>query len=162
MLPSSQFILALGIIIGAAKVGGYLSNKLGQPAVAGELLAGLILGFLLHGVLHLQPATIALAGATVLMLWGRIDLEHVLDDIEWTALFFFIGLFIAVETLVMVGIIEAAAQAALLLTGADPQITSMLLLWLSAAASGIVDNIPYTATMIPVVEILGKAMPIDP
>jgi Na+/H+ antiporter NhaD/arsenite permease-like protein len=126
------------------------------------VLAGVILGFLFHGVLHLQPATIALAGATVLMLWGRIDIEHVLDEIEWTALFFFIGLFIVVEALVVVGIIEAVAQAALLLTGGDLQMTSMLLLWLSAIASGIVDNIPYTATMIPVVENLGKAMPIAP
>ena len=126
------------------------------------VLAGVILGFLLHGALHLQPATIALAGATVLMLWGRVDLEHVLDEIEWTALFFFIGLFIVVEALVIVGIIEAAAQAGLRLTGANLQMTSMLLLWLSAVASGIVDNIPYTATMIPVVENLGKAMPIEP
>ena len=126
------------------------------------VLAGVILGFLFHGVLHLQPATIALAGATVLMLWGRIDIEHVLDEIEWTALFFFIGLFIVVEALVVVGIIEAVAQAALRLTGGDLQMTSMLLLWLSAIGSGIVDNIPYTATMIPVVENLGKAMPIDP
>ena len=126
------------------------------------VLAGVILGFLFHGVLHLQPATIALAGATVLMLWGRIDIEHVLDEIEWTALFFFIGLFIVVEALVVVGIIEAVAQAALRLTGADLRMTSMLLLWLSAIASGIVDNIPYTAAMIPVVENLGKAMPIDP
>jgi len=126
------------------------------------VLAGVILGFLLHGALHLQPATIALAGATVLMLWGRVDLEHVLDEIEWTALFFFIGLFIVVEALVMVGIIESVAEAALRLTGADLQKTSMLLLWLSAIASGIVDNIPYTATMIPVVENLGKAMPVAP
>jgi Na+/H+ antiporter NhaD/arsenite permease-like protein len=126
------------------------------------VLAGVILGFLFHGVLHLQPATIALAGATVLMLWGRIDIEHVLDEIEWTALFFFIGLFIVVEALVVVGIIEAVAQAALRLTGGDLQMTSMLLLWLSAIGSGIVDNIPYTATMIPVVENLGKAMPIAP
>ena len=126
------------------------------------VLAGVILGFLLHGALHLQPATIALAGATVLMLWGRVDLEHVLDEIEWTALFFFIGLFIVVEALVVVGIIESVAEAALRLTGADLQKTSMLLLWLSAIASGIVDNIPYTATMIPVVENLGKAMPVAP
>jgi Na+/H+ antiporter NhaD/arsenite permease-like protein len=126
------------------------------------VLAGVILGFLLHGVLHLQPATIALTGATVLMLWGRIDLENMFNEIEWTALFFFIGLFIVVEALVVVGIIEAVAQAALRLTGANLQMTSMLLLWLSAVASGIVDNIPYTATMIPVVENLGKAMPIEP
>jgi Na+/H+ antiporter NhaD/arsenite permease-like protein len=126
------------------------------------VMTGVILGFLFHGALHLEPATIALAGATVLMLWGRTDLDHVLENIEWTALFFFIGLFIVVEALVEVGIIEAVAQAALRLTGGNLQMTSMLLLWLSAVASGIVDNIPYTATMIPVVENLGLAMPVEP
>ena len=68
------------------------------------VMAGVILGFLFHGALHLEPATIALAGATVLLLWGRIDLDHVLGEIEWTALFFFIGLFILVEALVVVGV----------------------------------------------------------
>ncbi|MEA3337955.1 MAG: ArsB/NhaD family transporter [Chloroflexota bacterium] len=126
------------------------------------VMAGVILGFLLHGALHLEPATIALAGATVLMLWGGIDPDHVLREIEWTALFFFIGLFIMVEALVEVGIIEAVAQAALRLTDGNLQMTSMLLIWLSAVASGIVDNIPYTATMIPVVESLGQAMPVSP
>ncbi len=126
------------------------------------VMAGVILGFLIHGALHLEPATIALAGATVLMVWGRMDMDHVLEDIEWTTLFFFIGLFIVVEALVEVGIIEAVAQAALRLTGGNLQMTSMLLLWLSGVASGIVDNIPYTATMIPVVENLGDAMPVEP
>ena len=125
-------------------------------------MAGVILGFLLHGTLQIEPATIALAGATVLILWGRIDLHHVLREIEWTTLFFFIGLFIVVEALVEVGIIEAVAHAALRLTDGNLQMTSMLLIWLSAVASGIVDNIPYTATMIPVVENLGQAMPILP
>jgi len=126
------------------------------------VMAGVILGFLLHGTLHLEPATIALAGAIVLMLWGRIDLDHVLAEIEWTTLFFFIGLFIVVEALVEVGIIEAVAQAALRLTDGNLQMTSMLLIWLSAVASGVVDNIPYTATMIPVVENLGHTMPVGP
>lgn len=126
------------------------------------VLAGVLLGFLFHGALHIEPATIALAGATVLMLWGRIDPDHVLREIEWTALFFFIGLFIMVEALVEVGIIEAVAQTALRLTDGNLQMTSMLLIWLSAVASGVVDNIPYTATMIPVVESLGHAMPVGP
>ncbi len=126
------------------------------------VMAGVILGFLFHGALHLEPATIALAGATVLMLWARIDPDHVLREIEWTTLFFFIGLFILVEALVEVGIIEVVAQAALRLTDGNLQMTSMLLIWLSAVASGVVDNIPYTATMIPVVENLGKAMPVGP
>ena len=126
------------------------------------VMAGVIAGFLLHGALHLEPATIALAGATVLLLWGRCDPHKALQDVEWTTLVFFIGLFITVEAVVQVGIIESVAEAALRLTGGSLPLTSMLLLWLSAFASGIVDNIPYTATMIPVVENLGKSMPIMP
>ena len=126
------------------------------------MLSGVIIGFLIHGVVHLEPATIALSGATVLMLWGRSDEHHILRDIEWTTLFFFIGLFITVEAIVEVGIIAAAGEAALQLTGGSLPLTSMLLLWLSAVASGIVDNIPYTATMIPLVQQLGESMPIMP
>jgi Na+/H+ antiporter NhaD/arsenite permease-like protein len=126
------------------------------------VMAGVIVGFLLHGALHLEPATIALAGATILLLWGRSDPNEALQDVEWTTLFFFIGLFITVQAVVKVGIIEAVAEAALRLTGGSLPLTSMLLLWLSAFTSGIVDNIPYTATMIPVVENLGMSLPIMP
>jgi Na+/H+ antiporter NhaD/arsenite permease-like protein len=126
------------------------------------VMAGVILGFLVHGALHLEPATIALAGATVLMLWTGSDPHGVLRDVEWSTLFFFVGLFITVEALVEVGIIDQLAQAALNLTGGNLALTSMLLIWLSAVASGIVDNIPYTATMIPLVQRLGLTMPIEP
>jgi Na+/H+ antiporter NhaD/arsenite permease-like protein len=126
------------------------------------VMAGVILGFLVHGALHLEPATIALAGATVLMLWTGSDPHGVLRDVEWSTLFFFVGLFITVEALVEVGIIDQLAQAALNLTGGNLALTSMLLIWLSAVASGIVDNIPYTATMIPLVQRLGQTMPIEP
>ncbi|MFV1859246.1 MAG: SLC13 family permease, partial [Anaerolineales bacterium] len=126
------------------------------------VMAGVVLGFLFHGALNLEPATIALGGATILMLWGRTDPHHVLREIEWTTLFFFIGLFIAVEAVVQVGIIEQVAQAALRLTGGSLPMTSMMLLWFSAVASGFVDNIPYTTAMIPVVESLGEAMPVMP
>ncbi len=126
------------------------------------VMGGVLIGLLLSGALHLEPATIALSGATILMLWGRKDPHHILRGIEWTTLFFFIGLFITVEAIVQAGIIEAVAQAALRLTGENLPLTSTLLLWLSALVSGLVDNIPYTATMIPVVEKLGQNMPIDP
>ena len=99
---------------------------------------------------------------TILLLWGRSDPHHILREVEWTTLVFFIGLFITVEAVVQVGIIEAVAEAALRLTGGSLHVTSMLLLWFSALASGIVDNIPYTATMIPIVENLGQSMPIMP
>jgi Na+/H+ antiporter NhaD/arsenite permease-like protein len=126
------------------------------------VMAGVIFGFLVHGALHLEPATIALAGATVLMLWARSDPHDVLREIEWTTLFFFVGLFITVEAVVEVGIIDQLAQGVLNLTGENLALTSMSLIWLSAIASGIVDNIPYTATMIPLVQSLGQSMPVEP
>jgi Na+/H+ antiporter NhaD/arsenite permease-like protein len=126
------------------------------------VMVGVMLGFLVHGALHLEPATIALAGATVLMLWTGSDPHGVLRDVEWSTLFFFIGLFITVEAVVEVGIIDTLAQGALNLTGGNLALTSMLLIWLSAVASGVVDNIPYTATMIPIVQRLGLTMPIEP
>ena len=126
------------------------------------VMTGVILGFMLHGALHLAPATIALTGATLLMLWSKTDPHDALRDIEWTTLFFFVGLFITVEALVEVGLIETIADAALRMTGGSLPLTSMLLIWFSALASGIVDNIPYTATMIPIVESLGQVMPADP
>ncbi|GAB4564894.1 MAG: ArsB/NhaD family transporter [Anaerolineae bacterium] len=126
------------------------------------VMAGTILLFLVHGALHLEPATIALTGATVLLIWTKQDLHHVLAEIEWPTLFFFIGLFITVEGVVAVGIIDAVASAALRLTQGNLAVTTYLILWLSAVASGIIDNIPYTATMIPLVESLGKSMPVGP
>jgi len=126
------------------------------------VLAAVLLGFLAHGALRLEPATVAMSGATALLLWARNDPHDVLQDIEWTTLFFFIGLFITVEAVVKVGIIAAVARAALRLTGGNLRLTSMLLLWLSALVSGVVDNIPYTATMVPVVRSLGETMPVMP
>jgi len=126
------------------------------------VLLGVLLGFLLHGALHLEPATIALAGAVVLLVWGGSDVHNALREIEWPTLFFFIGLFILVEGIVYVGIIEKASEILLKITGEQLSYTSILILWMSSIASGIIDNIPYTATMIPIVENLGQSMPIMP
>jgi Na+/H+ antiporter NhaD/arsenite permease-like protein len=122
-----------------------------------------IAGFLVHGFLHLEPATIALLGATVLMLLTRLPPEEVLRDIEWTTLFFFIGLFMLVHGVVEVGIIAGIAEWLFAATSGDTGITAIGLLWLSGTASAIVDNIPYTATMIPLVEQLAvSGIPIEP
>jgi len=126
------------------------------------VMSGVVVGFLAHGALHLEPATIAVAGATILLVWGQSDPHKVLRDVEWTTLTFFVGLFIIVEAVVEVGLIAQVAEMALRLTDGNLALTSMLLLWLSAIASGIVDNIPYTATMIPIVENLGQSMPVLP
>ncbi len=126
------------------------------------VMAGVFFGFLLHGALHLEPATIALAGATLLMLWSKTNPHDALRDIEWTTLFFFFGLFIMVEALVEVGLIEMVADAVLRLTRGNVALTSMFLIWFSAIASGFVDNVPYTTAMIPIVKSLTQVMPAEP
>ncbi len=127
------------------------------------VIGATLVGFLLHGPLGYEPATVALLGATVLMLIADLEVESVFREVEWPTLFFFIGLFILVEGVVHVGIIEAIASGLISMTGGDPTVTTIGLLWLSGIASGIVDNIPYTATMIPVVKDLGAAgLPIEP
>jgi Na+/H+ antiporter NhaD/arsenite permease-like protein len=127
------------------------------------VIGGVLIGFVVHGFLHMEPATIALSGATILLLISHQQPHKVLEHVEWDTLFFFVGLFITVEALVATGIIAAIAGWLLGFTGGDLTFTTMLILWLSAIASGIVDNIPYTATMIPLIKELGASgMNTDP
>lgn len=119
--------------------------------------AAVLVGFLVHQALGLEAATIALLGATVLMLVGRIDPHDALRDVEWRTLFFFVGLFVLVEAVVHVGIIGGIADWLAAQTAGNPTVASISLMWFSGAASAIVDNIPYTATAIPVVERLIEA-----
>ena len=122
-----------------------------------------LLGFLFARPLGLEAGAIALLGAAVLTLLARLDAETVLREVEWPTLFFFVGLFMLVAAIVHVGIVDAVADWLIELTGGDPTVTTLGLLWLSAIASGIIDNIPYTATMIPVVQELGASgVPIEP
>ena len=120
-----------------------------------------LVGFLLHGALGLEPATVALTGAIVLMILAGESPEEVLRDVEWPTLFFFIGLFMLVAGVIEIGLIDAVADAIVALTGGALAGTSLLVLWLSAFLSGIIDNIPYTATMIPVVQQLDQGQPND-
>lgn len=116
-----------------------------------------IVGFFLHQSLHLESATVALTGAFVLLLLtGEHMLEHALQSVEWTTLFFFVGLFVLVSGLVETGVIAKLAAQAIELTGGNLLATSMLILWLSAIASAFLDNIPFVATMIPMIHEMGN------
>lgn len=115
-----------------------------------------LIGFILHGALGYEPATVALAGATLLMLVARVDPHEVLREVEWTTLFFFFGLFVLVGGVIEVGLIDVLVKAALALTGGAAAPTAMLVLWLSAVLSAVIDNIPYTATVVPVVKELSS------
>jgi Na+/H+ antiporter NhaD/arsenite permease-like protein len=118
------------------------------------VLVGTILLFFVHKPLHLEPATVALLGAAVLLLITRQSLDGALARIEWPTLFFFIGLFVMVGALEETGAIRAIADGVTTITGGDRIAELMGITWVSALASGVVDNIPFTATMIPVVERL--------
>ncbi len=120
------------------------------------VLGAVLVGFLLHSTFHLDTATIALTGAVVLLAWSQRDIHKSLESVEWPTLLFFVGLFVMVEGLVWVGAIEMAANWLLDLTGGDQTVTTLAILWVSAIASGIIDNIPYTATMIPLIQSLGE------
>jgi Na+/H+ antiporter NhaD/arsenite permease-like protein len=115
------------------------------------VLALTLVGFVIHGVLHLEPATIALTGAIALMVLAREDPHDVLRDVEWPTLFFFIGLFMLVAGVIEIGLIGAVAGGIESVTAGALAPTTLLVMWVSAALSGMIDNIPYTATMIPVV-----------
>jgi Na+/H+ antiporter NhaD/arsenite permease-like protein len=115
-----------------------------------------LVGFLVAGPLGLEPATIALLGASVILVLAHLDPAEVLAEVEWTTLLFFVGLFILVEGIIHVGIIDGLAAWLFAQTGGDATVTSLALLWVSGVASGIIDNIPYTATLIPVVQQLAE------
>jgi len=116
--------------------------------------------FVLHGSLGLESATVALSGAGLLLLLTATRDENaivkVLSKIEWPAIFFFGGLFILVGALVETGVIRMLAAEAIHATGGNVEATAMLILWMSAIASAFIDNIPFVATLIPLIQDMGQ------
>ncbi|MDP8949988.1 MAG: ArsB/NhaD family transporter [Actinomycetota bacterium] len=121
------------------------------------VLALVILAFFLHGVLHLEVATIALFGAAATILYTRSDIEEVLHGVEWPTLLFFVGLFVLVGGLEVTGFIDKIAEGLTAVAPGASPVTAVIVIWGSGIASGIVDNIPFTATMIPVIQGLAEA-----
>ncbi|MGN7360781.1 ArsB/NhaD family transporter [Paenibacillus sp. SAF-054] len=116
-----------------------------------------IVGFFIHQLVHIESATVALAGAfLLLLLTGEHMLEEAFAKVEWPTIFFFVGLFILVGGLIETGVIATLAEKAVALTGGNVASTSMLILWLSAIASAFIDNIPFVATMIPMIQDMGS------
>ncbi|MGY0694272.1 ArsB/NhaD family transporter [Virgibacillus sp. FSP13] len=113
-----------------------------------------IIGFLMQSLLHIELTAIALSGALLLLLLTEKEIatEQVFERVEWVTLFFFIGLFALVGGLQEVGIIDELARAIILTTDGDFSKTAIFVLWAAGLFSGIVDNIPFVAAMIPVVQ----------
>ncbi|CAM2948599.1 ArsB/NhaD family transporter [Paenibacillus sediminis] len=122
-----------------------------------SVLGFTIIGFFVHQILYLESATVALAGAfLLLLLTGEHKMEDAFSKVEWTTIFFFIGLFVLVSGLVETGTISKLAAQAIELTGGNLIASSMLILWLSSIASAFLDNIPFVATMIPLIQEMGN------
>jgi Na+/H+ antiporter NhaD/arsenite permease-like protein len=118
------------------------------------VLFGVIVLFVVLGGFHVEPSLIALGGAGVLMLITRSNPERVFHEVDWTTLVFFAGIFIVIGGAEETGMIDILSKGALGITGGDPWATFFVVVWLSAIASAFVDNIPFTATMIPLISSL--------
>ena len=124
---------------------------------SGVVLAAVLIGFMSHSILDVEPSMVALLGAGALVAISRVDVEDCLVDVEWATLVFFMGLFVMVGALVEVGVIHSLAQRATEAVGGRYFLASTVLVGASGVLSGIVDNIPYVATMAPLVHDLVQA-----
>jgi Na+/H+ antiporter NhaD/arsenite permease-like protein len=120
-----------------------------------------VTGFIMAHSIGAEPATIALFGAALLLVLDNLprnieeqseNVHQTFNEVEWTTIFFFIGLFIVVYGIETTGILEMLAEHVIKLTDGDRAVTALAILWVSAVASAIVDNIPFVATMIPLIE----------
>jgi Na+/H+ antiporter NhaD/arsenite permease-like protein len=128
--------------------------------LGGAVLLGVILLFILHGLFHMEVSVAALFGAAVITLLTRTDIVELLEkEIEWPSLIFFIMLFIVVGGAEQTGILQVIADWIKNVCQGKLWLAVLLILWVSGIASAIVDNIPYTATMLPIVLFLNKAIP---
>jgi Na+/H+ antiporter NhaD/arsenite permease-like protein len=130
------------------------------------VLAAVMVAFVLARQLHLEPATIALTGAAVLMLldnWqhhsekAAHNIHSTFGDVEWITIFFFLGLFVVVHGVDVGGLLNLLAHRLVETTGGNLAATGYAVLWVSALLSAIVDNIPFVATMIPLIKNVAPA-----
>ncbi len=120
-----------------------------------------IVGFTIHQFIGMENSTVALTGAAILLLISKVDPEHVLKEVEWTTIFFFAFLFILVGGLEHTGLLDIVANKIVSLTHGNLFLTTMLILWFSAIMSAFLDNIPYVATMIPILQSIGAQSSFD-
>lgn len=123
------------------------------------ILLLVILGFVLHDKLHIETSVVAMLGASILLIFEKPT--DILRDVEWNTIFFFIGLFIIIGGLEASGGIKMMAEWIIQVTQGSQAATSMIILWASGIISGVIDNIPYTATMAPMLVEIEKAMGAD-
>jgi Na+/H+ antiporter NhaD/arsenite permease-like protein len=149
LAPSPDSVAAVVGLDPAEEMRG--SEKVGRILAT---LGGTIVLFFLHGLLHLEPAVVALLGATVMLVLSGSDVEQALQRVQWSTIIFFVGLFVMVGGLERRGVIGHVADLIANATSGSRVGEAMMVLWGAAVGSALVDNIPFTAAMIPVVDTL--------
>jgi len=140
----------------------FLSLKIDRMFL-GKALGCLVLAiglFVTQTITKLSPGVVALMAAMILFVITRVDVEHMMHEIEWSTLLFFMGLFILVGILEKQGIIEWIARNVFLRVGDNPYVMVLVVLWVSGLVSGFLDNIPFTITMIPIVNVMQTTTPV--
>ncbi len=138
-------------------------NRKFDRAFLGKGLGCLLLAiglFATQTITRLSPGVVAITVAMILFLITRVDVEHMLGEIEWSTLLFFAGLFILVGVLEHKGVIEWIARNVFLRIGDNPYVMALVILWSSGIVSGFLDNIPFTITMIPIVQVMQETTPV--
>jgi Na+/H+ antiporter NhaD/arsenite permease-like protein len=120
------------------------------------VLAGVIILFFLHTFIHLSPAVVALIGAAAALLWVQPEVEKILKEVEWSVLLFFGSLFVLVGGIEASGVLEQLAGTLTGMAQSNLMLTGVVLIWGAAALSAVVDNIPFTIVMIPIIQSLGN------
>ena len=120
------------------------------------VLGAVVIGFFLHTLLHLSPAVVAMLGAAAALLWVQPDVEKVLKEVEWSVLLFFGALFILVGGLEASGLLEQLATSLTGLAQSNLMVSGVALIWGAAVLSAVIDNIPFTIVMIPIIQSLGN------
>lgn len=115
------------------------------------VLGGVIFLFIIHGTLNIEPSIIALSGAGILMIVAKSRPEHILKQVDWSTLIFFAGLFIIISGAEKAGAIDLLSNTVLQISGGNPWVLFFMIIWISAIASAFIDNIPFAATMIPLI-----------
>jgi len=124
------------------------------------VLAFVIFLFIVHGVLHMEPSVAALVGAMLLLAISRVDIVEMLEhEVEWPTLVFFIALFMVIAGAEETGLIQIIAEWVKDLSGGNLTAAIILVIWVSAIASAFIDNIPFTATMLPIIAFLNQTIP---
>jgi Na+/H+ antiporter NhaD/arsenite permease-like protein len=123
------------------------------------VLVAVLVGFVVSPDIHLAPSLVALLGAGALILWSRMDQSDYMASVEWDTLLFIVGLFVMVGALLRTGVIGTLGRLAASSIGGNMLLATMLILVVSTVASGLIDNVPYAATMTPIVDHLASTMP---